>query len=103
VTSTSRLRSSFAHTPVSLAGLHITFKTNSTKEAMGSYNYAGVNPFRDLFAERALQDLCTVMAASLQACGVIVLWATATLICRRIVTIWAGLYLWMGITCVSFR
>src|SRR5271170_3086092 len=39
-----------------------------------------------------------VIAASLQACGVVFPFAMLTSICRSIVTICSGLYLWMGMT-----
>jgi hypothetical protein len=43
------------------------------------------------------------MAASLQACGVVFPFAMPTSICRSIVTICSGLYLWMGMTCFSSK
>src|SRR5271163_2987235 len=39
-----------------------------------------------------------VISASLQACGVVFPFAMLTSICRSIVTICSGLYLWMGMT-----
>jgi hypothetical protein len=47
--------------------------------------------------------VCTVMDASLQACGVVFPLAMPTSICRSIVTICSGLYLWMGVTRVSSK
>src|SRR3974390_1735194 len=43
------------------------------------------------------------MAASLQACGVVFPLAMPTSICRCIVTICSGLYLWMGMTRFSSK
>ena len=46
---------------------------------------------------------CTVISASLQACGVAFPFAMLTSICRSIVTICSGLYLWMGMTRFSSK
>src|SRR5713101_6541097 len=47
--------------------------------------------------------VCTVRAASLQACGVVFPLAMLTSICRSIVTICSGLYLCMGMTRFSSK
>src|SRR5580700_4533157 len=44
-----------------------------------------------------------VISASLQACGVVFPFAMLISICRSIVTICSGLYLWMGMTRFSSK